>query len=173
VRILVINGPNINMLGIREPDIYGRATYDDLVGYIRDAAAKRNVSVSFFQSNHEGAIVDAIQDAYGKYDGIVMNPAAYTHTSVAILDAVKAVGLPCVEVHISDVTQREDFRQRSFVRSACVATIMGRGFDGYVDGLDVLIGGADAAAKIKAEGGLTSKSAGAAGEQDSEACMVK
>lgn len=138
MKILVINGPNINMLGIREPDIYGKATYSDLMEYVEKAASLRDVEVAFFQSNHEGAIVDAIQEAYGKFDGIIINPAAYTHTSVALLDALKSVGIPTVEVHISDVRQREDFRQVSYVRAACVATVMGKGFDGYVEAMEVL-----------------------------------
>lgn len=138
MKILVINGPNINMLGIREPEIYGKATYSDLMEYVEKAASRLGVEVAFFQSNHEGAIVDAIQEAYGKFDGIVMNPAAYTHTSVALLDALKSVGIPAVEVHISDVRQREDFRQVSYVRRACVATVMGKGFDGYVEAMEVL-----------------------------------
>lgn len=136
--ILVINGPNINMLGIREPEIYGHATYDDLVAYISREARAKGVAVDFYQSNHEGDIVDAIQGAYGKYDGIVINPAAYTHTSVAILDALKAVAIPAVEVHISDVDSREKFRQVSFVRQACVATVSGKGFSGYVEAIDIL-----------------------------------
>ena len=140
MKILVINGPNINMLGIREPEIYGKATYSDLVEYVEKAASRLNVEVAFFKSNHEGSMVDAIQEAYGKFDGIVINPAAYTHTSVALLDALKSVGIPSVEVHISDVRQREDFRQVSFVRDACVATIMGKGFDGYVEAMEVLRG---------------------------------
>lgn len=140
MKILVINGPNINMLGIREPEIYGKATYSNLVEYVEKAASRLNVEVAFFQSNHEGSMVDAIQEAYGKFDGIVINPAAYTHTSVALLDALKSVGIPAVEVHISDVRQREDFRQVSFVRDACVATIMGKGFDGYVEAMEVLRG---------------------------------
>ena len=140
MKILVINGPNINMLGIREPEIYGKATYSDLVEYVEKAASRLNVEVAFFQSNHEGSMVDAIQEAYGKFDGIVINPAAYTHTSVALLDALKSVGKPSEEVHISDVRQREDFRQVSFVRDACVATIMGKGFDGYVEAMEVLRG---------------------------------
>lgn len=140
MKILVINGPNINMLGIREPEIYGKATYSNLVEYVEKAASRLNVEVAFFQSNHEGSMVDAIQEAYGKFDGIVINPAAYTHTSVALLDALKSVGIPAVEVHISDVRQREDFRQVSFVRAACVATVMGKGFDGYVEAMEVLRG---------------------------------
>ena len=143
MRILVINGPNINMLWIREPEVYGAATYDDLLTHIKDAALARGVEVDFFQSNHEGALVDEIQRAYfDKYDGIIINPAAYTHTSVALLDAVKAVNIPTVEVHISDVTKREDFRQVSYVREACVGTVMGKGFDGYVEAMDLLLGGA-------------------------------
>ena len=130
--VLVINGPNINMLGIREPAIYGRADYNALVRTCKAAAAEAGFSsVRCFQSNHEGAIVDEIQAALGTYDGIVMNPAAYTHTSVAILDALKAVSLPCVEVHISKVEDREDFRQVSYVRDACFETITGMGLEGY------------------------------------------
>lgn len=139
MKILVINGPNINMLGIREPDIYGRETYDSLVEKIKKHAAMRDVEVEFFQSNHEGALVDAIQGAYGRVDGIVINPAAYTHTSVALLDALKAVGIPTVEVHISDVSKREDFRQVSYLRAACAATISGHGTDGYLEAIDLLI----------------------------------
>ena len=143
MKILVINGPNINMLGIREPEIYGKATYEDLLVFLRRAAGERNIDIDFFQSNHEGALVDEIQRAFfDGYDGIIINPAAYTHTSVALLDALKAVGIPAVEVHISDVTSREDFRQVSYVREACVGTVMGKGFDGYVAAMDLLIGGA-------------------------------
>ena len=131
MRILVINGPNLNMLGIREPDIYGSDTYEDLVRHITDAAVSEGVEIEIFQSNHEGVLVDKIQEAYGKFDGIVINPAAYTHTSVAILDAMKAVAIPAVEVHISAVSEREDFRQISYVRLACIDTIAGYGFDGY------------------------------------------
>jgi len=141
MKILVINGPNLNFLGIREPEIYGKATYEDLIQLIQAAADARGVSVEFYQSNHEGALVDRIQQAYfDGVDGIIINPAAYTHTSVAILDAVKSVGIPTVEVHISDVTQREEFRQVSFVRAACIGTVMGKGFNGYVEALDLLIG---------------------------------
>ena len=139
MKILVINGPNLNMLGIREPALYGNRSYDALLSLIGDHCKKRGVEVEFFQSNHEGALVDRIQDAYGNVDGIVMNPAAYTHTSVALLDALKAVAIPTVEVHISDVSAREDFRQISYVRQACVATIAGRGFDGYLDAIALLI----------------------------------
>lgn len=138
MKILVINGPNLNMLGTREPEIYGRQTYDDLLEAIRNFAEKLEVEVSCFQSNHEGALVDAIQGAYGRFDGIVINPAAYTHTSVAILDAVKAVHLPTVEVHLSDPDAREAFRRVSFVRQACVATVKGMGFDGYGEALRIL-----------------------------------
>ncbi len=131
MKILVINGPNLNMLGKREPDIYGRETYADLVRFIEAAAREADCEAEVYQSNHEGDIVTKIQEAYGTKDGIVINPAAYTHTSVAILDALKAVALPAVEVHISDVTKREDFRQISYARLACVKTFMGLGFEGY------------------------------------------
>lgn len=139
MKFLVINGPNMNMLGIRQPEIYGRETYEDLCAMIRAEAERLGVTVSFFQSNHEGALVDAIQQAYFNHvDGIVINPAAYTHTSVALLDALKAVAIPAVEVHISDVSQREDFRKISYVRSACIATIAGHGFDGYLEAMGLL-----------------------------------
>ena len=139
MKVLVINGPNLNMLGIREPEIYGKDTYQDLISLVESAAARLGVEAAFFQSNHEGDLVDAIQEAYGRYDGIVINPAAYTHTSVALLDALKAVGIPAVEVHISDVAQREDFRQISYVRGACIGTVMGKGFDGYIEAMEMLI----------------------------------
>lgn len=139
MKILVINGPNLNMLGVREPDIYGKKTYADLCDLITDYANKKGIEVKLFQSNHEGNLVDEIQSAYQKFDGIVINPAAYTHTSVAILDAVKAVGIPTVEVHISAVESREDFRQISFIRSACIKTITGLGFDGYLRAIDTLM----------------------------------
>jgi len=138
MKILVINGPNLNMLGIREPDIYGRKTYADLVEYIKNHAEKNGIETEFFQSNHEGSIVDAIQDAYQNFDAIVMNPAAYTHTSVAILDALKSVGIPTVEVHISDISTREEFRKFSYVSLAAVKTICGEGFDGYLHAIDYL-----------------------------------
>ncbi len=138
MKILVINGPNLNMLGIREPEIYGSATYADLVTMIKDHADKKGVQTDFFQSNHEGAIVDEIQRAYKVYDGIIINPAAYTHTSVALLDAVKAVGIPTVEVHISDPDTRDEFRKISYIRSACVHTVKGKGFAGYLEALDYL-----------------------------------
>ena len=131
MKLLVINGPNINMLGKREPDIYGRQDYEALLTFIENTCRKEGIEVECFQSNHEGAIVDKIQSAFGVMDGIVINPAAYTHTSVAILDALKAVALPAVEVHISDVSQREAFRQISYVGMACVKTYMGLGFEGY------------------------------------------
>lgn len=136
MKILVINGPNINMLGIREPDIYGKNTYSQLLEYIESYAKERGVEVSFFQSNHEGAIVDEIQNAFKKFDAIVINPAAYTHTSVAILDALKSVGIPTAEVHISDVDSRESFRQKSFVGLYAEVTIKGRGFKSYTDAID-------------------------------------
>lgn len=138
MKILVINGPNLNMLGIREPDIYGKSTYDDLCRLINAHADEIGVEVELYQSNHEGDLVDKIQAAYGNTDGIVINPAAYTHTSVALLDALKAVAIPTVEVHISNVDSREDFRQISYVRLACIATISGRGFDGYLEAIDLL-----------------------------------
>ena len=131
MKILVINGPNLNMLGIREPGIYGEQSYDALVKFIRDVCNQHSVEVECFQSNHEGAIVDKIQAAYGVMDGIVINPAAYTHTSVAILDALKAVSIPAVEVHLSDVSQREAFRHVSYAGMACEKTYAGYGFDGY------------------------------------------
>lgn len=131
MKLLVINGPNLNLLGIREPEIYGRQDFSALENFIRASAAEYGVEVELFQSNHEGAIVDRIQAALGTADGIVINPAAYTHTSVAILDALKAVNLPAVEVHISDVSQREDFRQVSYAGMACVQTYMGLGLEGY------------------------------------------
>ena len=132
MKLLIINGPNINMLGVREKDIYGTKTYQDLIEHIANYCAGANIEADFFQSNHEGAIVDAIQGAYQKYDGIVINPAAFTHTSVAILDALKAVAIPTVEVHISDVNNREDFRKHSYIRGACIDTFSGFGFDGYI-----------------------------------------
>lgn len=138
MKILVINGPNINMLGIREPEIYGSRSYDDLVNLIKEEADKLGVEVECFQSNHEGTMVDIIQSAYGDTDGIVINPAAYTHTSVALLDAVKAVGIPTVEVHISNPDEREDFRKVSYIRKACVKTISGKGFEGYLEAIRLL-----------------------------------
>ena len=138
MKLLVINGPNLNMLGIREPDIYGKQDYKALVALVEDTCARLDIQVEVYQSNHEGAIVDRIQAAYGQMDAIVINPAAYTHTSVAILDALKAVGLPAVEVHLSDVSSREDFRQISYAGKACEKTIMGLGFQGYVEAIRYL-----------------------------------
>jgi len=139
VKILVLNGPNMNMLGIRQPEIYGKATYKDLVALIQNEADTLGIEVSFFQSNHEGALVDAIQQAYFDHvDGIIINPAAYTHTSVALLDAVKAVGIPTVEVHVSDPDSREDFRHISYIRAACIGTIRGHGLPGYLEALHLL-----------------------------------
>ncbi len=131
MKILVINGPNINMLGVREPEIYGAKSYAALLDFLRESAEELNVEIRCFQSNHEGTIVDEIQGAYGVFDAIVINPAAYTHTSVAILDALKAVALPAVEVHLSDVSARESFRQISYAGMACEKTFMGLGFEGY------------------------------------------
>ena len=131
MKFLVINGPNLNMLGLREPSIYGDRSYKALVELIETVCRDEEIQVEVFQSNHEGAIVDKIQAAYGVFDGIVINPAAYTHTSVAILDALKAVSIPAVEVHISDVSTRESFRQISYAGMACVKTYMGHGFEGY------------------------------------------
>jgi 3-dehydroquinate dehydratase-2 len=131
MNILVINGPNLNLLGVREPDLYGKQDYAALVALVEDTCAQEGLGVEVFQSNHEGAIVDKIQAALGKFDGIVINPAAYTHTSVAILDALKAVQIPAVEIHISDVSKREDFRQVSYARLACIKTFMGLGLEGY------------------------------------------
>ncbi len=138
MKLLVINGPNLNLLGLREPEIYGKRTYQDLLSLLRQTGKEEGVEVECFQSNHEGAIVDAIQQAYGVFDGIVINPAAYTHTSVAILDALKAVALPAVEVHISAVSSREPFRQRSYAGMACARTYQGLGFDGYVQAIRFL-----------------------------------
>lgn len=140
MKLLILNGPNINLLGLREPTIYGTESYNDLCIKVCEHAEKRGVEVELYQSNHEGDLVDAIQNAYRRVDGIVFNPAAYTHTSVALLDALKAVGIPTVEVHISDVSQREDFRQVSYVRAACIATIAGHGINGYLEAMDLLIG---------------------------------
>ena len=131
MKILVINGPNINMLGIREPGIYGKQSFQDLLELLDATGKELNIEIEQFQSNHEGSIVDRIQAAYGCFDGIVINPAAYTHTSVAILDALKSVSIPAVEVHISDVDSREDFRQISYAGLACRKTIKGQGIDGY------------------------------------------
>lgn len=139
MKILVINGPNLNMLGIREKNLYGSQSYGALVKTIRTAAKNRGVKVRCYQSNHEGAIVSKIQRAYKKYDGIIINPAAYTHTSVAILDALKSVNIPTVEVHLTNVDEREDFRKISFVKQFAFLTITGKGFDGYVQAVDAIV----------------------------------
>lgn len=139
MKILVINGPNINMLGIREPDIYGAVTYKQLCRNIEEYAESKDVEVEVYQSNHEGCLVDKIQSAYGNTDGIVINPGAYTHTSIALLDALKSVGIPAVEVHISNVETREHFRQISYIRAACQKTITGHGTAGYIEAMDFLI----------------------------------
>ena len=138
MKILVINGPNINLLGVREPDIYGKTTFADLLAKLDQWADEIDVELEQYQSNHEGCIVDKIQQALGVFDGIVINPAAYTHTSVAILDALKAVQIPAVEVHISDPDQREDFRRISYAGMACVKTIKGQGIDGYRQAISYL-----------------------------------
>ncbi|MBE6708539.1 MAG: type II 3-dehydroquinate dehydratase [Ruminococcaceae bacterium] len=137
-KVLVISGPNLNLLGLREPDIYGNRNYDALVEFTRTALTDCGFEAEFYQSNHEGDLVDKIQEAYGVFDGIIINPAAYTHTSVAIPDALKAVGIPTVEVHLSDINSREEFRRHSFVSPIAVATICGKGFDGYKDAAEVL-----------------------------------
>lgn len=139
MKIKVINGPNINMLGIREPGIYGADNFDTLIKNVKKFAKENKIKVSTYQSNHEGDLVDVIQSCYGKYDGIVINPGAYTHTSIAILDAAKAVKIPVVEVHISKVEEREDFRQVSYIRQACVKTITGHGIAGYIEAMEYLI----------------------------------
>ena len=139
MKIYVINGPNLNMLGIREPEIYGKDGYENLIEKIKAYCDKLSIEPVFYQSNHEGDLVDKIQEAYfNKADGIVINPGAYTHTSIALLDAVKATNLPCVEVHISKLENREDFRQISYIRQACIGTISGHGTDGYLDAIDIL-----------------------------------
>ena len=138
MKILVLNGPNINMLGIREPDIYGKRTYSDLISLLEATAQQLNVALECYQSNHEGCLVDKIQEAYGCVDGIIINPAAYTHTSVAILDALKSVGIPSVEVHISNLDARESFRQISYPGMYCEKTIKGQGFDGYCQAMAYL-----------------------------------
>lgn len=144
MNILVLNGPNLNLLGLREPELYGREDYAALERFIRAAAQEAGAAVTIRQSNYEGELVTWVQQAHGVFDGLVINAAAYTHTSVALLDALKAVGIPTVEVHISDVSAREDFRQRSFVRATCIATVMGKGFDGYCEAMDILLKGAQA-----------------------------
>ena len=138
MKILIINGPNINMLGLREPEVYGSRSYPDLLGFIDMECKKLNVEVECFQSNHEGAIIDKIHETRGQFDGIVINPAAYTHTSIAIFDALKAVELPTVEVHLSNIDEREPFRRHSYISDACVKTITGKGFDGYAEAMSFL-----------------------------------
>ncbi|MBK5246879.1 MAG: type II 3-dehydroquinate dehydratase [Peptostreptococcaceae bacterium] len=138
MRILVINGPNINMLGIREKSIYGSQTYEDLIHYIKEVCTQNEMEVEIFQSNHEGEIIDAIQAAYGKKDGIIINPAAYTHTSIAILDALKAVSLPAVEVHLSNIYERDEFRHISYVSKVCIKSFYGLGFKGYKNAILLL-----------------------------------
>ena len=139
MKLLVLNGPNLNLLGLREPAIYGREDYRTLCKKIKAHAATRGVEVEIYQSNHEGDLVDKIQDAYGDADGIIFNPAAYTHTSIALLDALKAVGIPTVEVHLSDPDTREEFRRVSYVRAACIATVCGKGQAGYLEAMDLLL----------------------------------
>ena len=138
-KILIINGPNINLLGLREPEIYGAQSYSSLLEFIKKAAADAGFDAHCFQSNSEGAIVDEIQRAYGEYDGIVINPAAYTHTSIAIPDALKAVGIPAVEVHLSDIQKREAYRRISYTSEACIATVAGKGFEGYREAIELLV----------------------------------
>ncbi len=138
MKILLMNGPNINMLGVREPGIYGTDSYEALCGRAEQYAAANGITLKLFQSNHEGALIDEIQAAYGVFDGIVINPGAYTHTSIALLDALKAVSIPTVEVHISDVAAREEFRQVSFIRAACAKTICGHGINGYIEAMEFL-----------------------------------
>ena len=145
MKILIINGPNLNMLGLREPAVYGDRNYESLCASIRTWCEEAGVEYEIFQSNHEGVIVDKIQEAYGKVDGILINPAAYTHTSVAILDALKAVSIPTVEVHISKVSEREEFRQVSYVSLCAIKTIQGLGFEGYHEGIRYLLGYLEAA----------------------------
>lgn len=140
MKLLVINGPNLNMLGIREPDIYGKNTYEELVRLIEKACEQKGIEVEIYQSNTEGFIVDKIQQAYGNTDGIIINPAAYTHTSIAILDALKATGIETVEVHLSDINSREEFRKHSYVTLVAAKTICGKGFDGYVEAIDYFCG---------------------------------
>ena len=138
MKILVINGPNINLLGLREPEIYGKRDYNALLKFIRDICGEAGVESECMQSNHEGEIVDAIQAAYGRFDGIVINPAAYTHTSIAILDALKAVGIPAIEVHLSNIKERETFRRTSYIAPACEKTFAGMGFEGYAEAIHYL-----------------------------------
>lgn len=139
MKFLIINGPNLNLLGLREPAIYGNRTLEELENILKDYCNKKSITPDFYQSNHEGAIVDKIQDAYGKYDAIIINPAAYTHTSIAIPDALKAVGIPAVEVHLSDICAREPYRRVSYTSEACCATVAGKHFEGYKEAIDILL----------------------------------
>jgi 3-dehydroquinate dehydratase-2 len=140
MKLLILNGPNLNFIGIREPEIYGKETYSDLCKFLNDYAYKKNIDIEIKQSNHEGYLVDFIHQAYfDKVDGIIINPGAYTHTSIALLDAIKSVSIDTIEVHLSDVTKREDFRQVSYLRSACVKSIMGKGFKGYIEAIDYFL----------------------------------
>ena len=139
MKIIVINGPNLNMLGVREPEIYGSQSLQDLNEYIRNFSVLKNIEVDFFQSNHEGNIIDVIQESMGKYEAIIINPAAYTHTSIAIADAIRAVGLPTVEVHLSDVNSREEYRKTSYISEHCVATVSGKGFNSYIDAIEIIL----------------------------------
>lgn len=139
MRVLVINGPNMNMIGIREKDIYGEKTYHEMVNYIERSGEDLGIEVEVFQSNHEGVIIDRIHDAYGKFDGLVINAAGYTHTSIAIMDAVKAVSIPAVEVHLTDIMGREEFRHISYVGRVCIKSIYGHGFEGYREALEILV----------------------------------
>ncbi|NLX75508.1 MAG: type II 3-dehydroquinate dehydratase [Synergistaceae bacterium] len=139
MKIIVINGPNLNMLGVREPEIYGSQSLQDLNEYIRSFSVSKNIEVDFFQSNHEGNIIDVIQESMGKYEAIIINPAAYTHTSIAIADAIRAVGLPTVEVHLSDVNSREEYRKTSYISEHCVATVSGKGFNSYIDAIEIIL----------------------------------
>ena len=140
MKLMIINGVNLNMLGIREPGIYGNTTYQDLVNFLEEKAKERNIEIKVVQSNHEGVLVDFIQECYfEKYDGIIINPGAYTHTSIALLDALKAVNIPAVEVHISDVSKREEFRQVSYISLAVIARVMGKGINGYIEAMDILL----------------------------------
>ena len=141
MKFLILNGPNLNLLGLREPEIYGRDTYDDLVALTEKTCREVDISPVFYQSNHEGDLIDAVQNARLTCDGIILNPGGYTHTSIALADALRAVGLPAVEVHISDVGSREDFRQTSYIRKAAVATVSGLGTDGYLKAIDILAEG--------------------------------
>lgn len=138
-KILIINGPNINLLGLRQPDVYGKETYADLLNYLKETAQEMHIEIEIFQSNHEGVLIDKLQESYPKHDGIVINPAAYTHTSVALLDVLLAIPTPAVEVHLSDIAKREPFRQFSYTAKACIAQISGLGFESYRKGLEVLI----------------------------------